>query len=676
MLRIDSLEITDFMCCNHVKMDFEGSNTIVFEGDNGNGKSAVLDAIAVCLSEFKKGPKFGDFVQLGKSESTIKMVADNNGEKLKFDIKLNSKGGCERDLEYQGKHYKNSEVTPILESLDLPFYSTIIFSMQGDKDVASMTPSQRADFLQRLLQFDFSSQSAKLKDKVDELTDNIKYNDSQLQFLEESLKTKVEKPLNPLPYTEEIIADYKNLSAKLGEDLKKRDSVIEEKSKIQKEISDIENEINLCRVKDEAKKTTAKLLNDKKAKLAEEIEQANKIVVPEEVDYTAETADLKKKIDDLKAESKTNNSNFISYQSSLVSLQERERLHKAGKCPTCGTPTDFIANENNEEKIAQVTRSISISKARDEEIDKEINELQDKVNLATSNSNSQKVKIESAKQLKAQAEKRIESIKAEIDNTTIDVSDYQLIIDLKTKEKTEKSENLTKLQAIYDSFAETEKQKKVYDDAIASFNDIFLKNSWIETENKKVRDDIVATNKKIDEIKALNVQYSQQQGYYKEARKVLDTDLPNYLIVKTCARIEQEMNSIIKIVFPTMDLKLFQSKKGVEFYYKKDNPADTSKKENLLNAVMASGFESQLLSVAFKVALCKAYNLSFAILDEVDAFASDSSSEKIFTSLIDSKVFDQMFIITHKASTREVIKAIAPNCSAYHVEKGVFIPEV
>ena len=87
---------------------------------------------------------------------------------------------------------------------------------------------------------------------------------------------------------------------------------------------------------------------------------------------------------------------------------------------------------------------------------------------------------------------------------------------------------------------------------------------------------------------------------------------------------------------------------------------------------MASGFERSILSISFKIALCKAYNLSLSILDEIDAFASDGNSEKIYSSLLENDIFNQLFIITHKPNTLETMRDYFDDLTVYHVEKGVF----
>ena len=50
------------MCCDKAYFDFNNASTIILEGDNGQGKSAVLEAVAVCLAEHKRADSFKDFI--------------------------------------------------------------------------------------------------------------------------------------------------------------------------------------------------------------------------------------------------------------------------------------------------------------------------------------------------------------------------------------------------------------------------------------------------------------------------------------------------------------------------------------------------------------------------------------------------------------------------------------
>ena len=134
-----------------------------------------------------------------------------------------------------------------------------------------------------------------------------------------------------------------------------------------------------------------------------------------------------------------------------------------------------------------------------------------------------------------------------------------------------------------------------------------------------------------------------------EAKKVLDKDFPQYLIVKTCDKLEKRINRFIKSVFGSMTIKMYQDKKGVDFFYvPEEYKTDPEDKDSWINISMSSGCEKSALSVGWRVALAESYGLDILMLDECDAAATDDSSEKLLGAVLDSSKFSQVFIITHK----------------------------
>ena len=53
MLKLNSLHLEHFMCVTEADLNFD-ANCVIIEGDNGQGKSAIMEAVAICLSERKR----------------------------------------------------------------------------------------------------------------------------------------------------------------------------------------------------------------------------------------------------------------------------------------------------------------------------------------------------------------------------------------------------------------------------------------------------------------------------------------------------------------------------------------------------------------------------------------------------------------------------------------------
>ena len=247
----------------------------------------------------------------------------------------------------------------------------------------------------------------------------------------------------------------------------------------------------------------------------------------------------------------------------------------------------------------------------------------------------------------------------------------------------EKEQELKKLveseSAITNEQRDLEKSLKEYEELNKD-----LQNGQIQlneiTKQISLRDNIIKANDIIaNEITALNIdseivqksieQAEKDEKVYKEAFTLLSKNLPDYLTVKTCDLLQEEMNNFIHVVFPEMEIRLFQNKKGIEFFYTKEQNYN---KEDMSNAKMASGFEKDLLTLAFKVALCKLYCLPFAFFDEPDGHSSDGNAERLFKSLFTNGIFEQVFFISHKSGVRDIVKSNAEGVRTYYVEHGKF----
>ena len=659
------------MCCENVSLDLSDKTNIVLEGDNGNGKSALLDAIALCLAEHRRADKYAEYVQTGHNECKIDLTATINGEPIVFNIILLVSGGTpfNRIVTYKGKTYQNTEVSGLLNELELPFYSKLIFSMQGQDDIATMSASVRADYLQRLLQFDFDNALNKLREKLNDIETNQMYNKNQIDFNQKAINSKTIKTPLPLPCS---LTEYEEKKKRLDE----LDVLLKEKDKIFADLQEAQQKVSTLKIK-EVRLTSAIQHNlnieAEKEEILKEIAQHNeelsKLTVPETKDFDKKIKEIEDDITNRKSIIDTDNGKIWRINAQIQTLKEREELHKQGKCPTCGQPTDFIENENNSKKIEELEASLmqySNEIASYTDSIKKLELLKNGIN-AEKFENAQAVADYNSKVVILTS--KIKGLQADYSNfKPMDVEDSELQA---TKDEIAKlTLDIADLQKKLDSLkilSEEHKALKLFSD---DFANTLLRNEWIEKDNLKTKGEIEELEVQINKLTQIITQQEKDYEYHKEAKKLLDTDLPNYLIVKTCARLEQEMNDFIHVVFPTMNISLFQGRRGVEFYYSKTEKTDD--KGKLISAKMASGFERSLLSISFKIALCKAYNLSLSILDEIDAFASDGNSEKIYSSLLENDIFNQLFIITHKPNTLETMRDYFDNLTVYHVEHGVF----
>lgn len=682
------------MCITEADLNFD-ANCIIIEGDNGQGKSAVMEAIAICLSERKRSDSVKEFIQKPYDHAKIILDLIYNDEQIIFDVNLNHKGGTplERDVLYKDRHYINSEVTELIKELDFTFYSDIIMQMQGQDDIATMTPVMRLNLLQRLFQFDFTEEIGPIQEKLEEFVKNKELDNDKIDFLEKAnkqkdttLKSLKEKEFD---FSKEDYDNYKNeledkkaQVEKLSNDLDKTFEILQKKTDIQGMIDTIENQ---------QAGISQKLLDNKKA--AEALKKA---------DYPAQIATLSRDVANAVVQKavaedtiKTKKGTIAQLETSISSINvqigelnaakkncdHKLELAKKGICPECGKPTDDIDNakiikekEEYDDKIGDEIEKkdnliIEMNKYKDEVATqrKEISVLEANISRLDTEAKmlGQQEAAEKAKLIPEEKIKEYEDKLKELDEKAKPlynlIHDYDDQLSDRDKKTLEKSKLKTEI-------ADLEKKIKGSDE-VADHNKV------VELQRMSIKNEILENEKNIEVFRNLISDIDLNVQTYNEVLRVLDKELPNYLVVKTCAKLEAEMNNFVNIVFPNFRLRLLQSRRGVEFFYTTDPNVDMTDIKKLINSKMASGYEKSVLGLAFKVALCKAYNLSFIALDEIDAAASEGNSVLTMESLISSNIFNQIFFITHKEATRDIIKSLSNSVICYHTEKGVFTNE-
>ena len=310
---------------------------------------------------------------------------------------------------------------------------------------------------------------------------------------------------------------------------------------------------------------------------------------------------------------------------------------------------------NKEIEISNTSKDISTLEYKIKNLDGQI-----QINAAS------KVRIE--EQIKQYSSKmnEVDSIRAKIQE------ENESLVNL-NKELDDYTNQLTELDGVTTAYTEKQSSLMQLQQKISEYNNEIVQNNLILQNNENIKKSIEEMTKKIEESKSSVEGYRRQKATYDEAITLLDKTFPAWLILKTCQMLEHEMNSFIQVIFPNMAVKLFQNKRGVEFFYTTDiNNGRVLTKDNLLNAKMASGFEKAILSIAFKVALCRAYNLRFAFMDEIDQAGTEENSESLFKAILSNDLFDQLFVISHKPTVRDVIHSFAPSLKTFYVNKGKF----
>lgn len=675
-----------FMCVTDASLDFTDNKIIIFTGQNANGKSTVQSAISLCLIEDKRSDSYKEFIQTGHKDALIELDAEIKGAPIHFDINLHDHGRSqfERKVTFMGKEYNNSEVSDLLDTFDLKYYSDIIMSTQGSSDdIIKLSPTQRERFLQKLLNFEFDAEIEECKGKIDEFSEKIKTNQQLISFNEDNIKTRKGeiKEIVKLNFSEENVQKVSQEVADLTQKLENYSNLIQTKTKemnerlrITKEIGNHKNTLSSY----ESQKNTI-LSNIKRKEETQKIitESTNKLIQLNK-DYAAQNKIAKEAADTYEQYLTTVDGiryDVAQEKAKVDELLKQYKLIQQGKCPTCKHEFD-IQEKTTIEKEVQEESKIAEKFTDDLTLAEQnlANLLSDK-ETSSKKLNDIKSEITSETRLKESYEKNVDNRDYDSELTKIGnlMGQHNSNIEVLEKQLQDVEKQIEETDAQLSDYSEISQMLSEKQKLLNTMNKAINENNAILSANESAYRAIEASNAKIQECRDISEKYRIQQKTYDEALGVLSKTFPNYLIVKTCAKLEKEMNNFIQVVFPKMEVRLFQNKKGVEFFYTTDRSKIKDwKKENLLNVKMASGFEKSCLSTAFKIALSKAYSLPFAFLDEIDCYGDESSAEHLFESLVSNDIFDQLFIISHKSNVRDMIESRGKNIKTYYVKNGKF----
>ena len=159
----------------------------------------------------------------------------------------------------------------------------------------------------------------------------------------------------------------------------------------------------------------------------------------------------------------------------------------------------------------------------------------------------------------------------------------------------------------------------------------------------------------------------KEMNQYDEAITIYKKDLPKYIISFLLEDLKFGMNDLLNEAYSgKYQVEIKETKSGLKILY------GTKQKEISLS----SGAEQNLFNLGFKNAFAYLSGLQILFLDESMNFADDNIAKETFNHLnlkIEKGELDQIFIITHKQSIKEILEADY-GAKVFSVEDGkVFI---
>ena len=362
---ITSIELGDFLAHSNTKLEFENGVTI-FVGDNGAGKSSIIDAITFSLFGQHTRKSNKSLIRRGTNQGFAKIGFSINGKQYEAVRKIDNKGSLAATFSEilqderveiaagERKQFGESMTHEVEKTIGLDFEKLKIASIvqQGELNtIINAKPKEFKELLNAIIgidKLDVASESMKLVNKEfrEKIRIGIGYDDTHIDILARDLEQNKKEIQEAIPEKNKLELEQKELQNKVVElrkkvetespkidkinqlELRKKELLSYAKEaihEIQIEINENERKIHDC----EGCFEYVKLKTGLESKI-EKVEQAIEDTLKKIQEYTNQTASLKEK-----------------------QLLASKLQLKDNKCPVCDSNVEKLNPFFQEEHIKQ-----------------------------------------------------------------------------------------------------------------------------------------------------------------------------------------------------------------------------------------------------------------------------------------------------------------------------------
>ena len=397
---IKSIELVDFISHSDTKLEFDDSAT-VFVGQNGAGKSSIIDAITFALFGEHTRKNNKSLIRRGANQGFTKIEFSANGKNYEALRKINSKGELIAQFsenvdgriitiaEGERKQFQESMTKEVEKTLGINFEKLKIASIVQQGELNSIIMAKGKEFKELLnsiigidrLDIALGSMRIVQKEFRNHIQKKIGHDDTQIQLVENRISEYKNESKNAKPRLEKLVIEKKK-HEELISNLEKEIQINISKESQLKELESRKNEL-IVYTRDIIKSIQREVL---------EKEQTVKECKPCFIAYKNKN-EVELETDVIQKELTSIESNLSKLEKKQVRLEEYEDLTarlelKNGKCPVCDSVVDHLNPLFQKE---HVTNEIK-------EINKEIEELKTKRNYLARNEEKLSRRLEESKE--------------------------------------------------------------------------------------------------------------------------------------------------------------------------------------------------------------------------------------------------------------------------------------
>jgi len=664
---IRSIELVDFLAHSNTKLEFDNDAT-VFVGDNGAGKSSIIDAITFSLFGEHTRKNNKGLIRRGANQGFAKIEFSANGKNYQAIRKIDSKGTLTAQFaedvngklipiaEGERKQFGESMTKHVEKTLGMDFEKLKIASIvqQGElNSIIKAKPKEFKELLNTIIGID----------KLDTAL-------ASMRTVQREFRSTIQKKFgyDDIQVVENKIAEYQNESKKAQPRLEYLDVEKKEQelliSKLEKQIQDDSTKESQLKDLELRKKEWQEYAKDVIKSIQNEVTEKEEIVNECKPCFTISKNknEIESEINKIQKELSVIESELSDLEKKQVRLEEHEELAeklvlKDGKCPVCDSTVDHLKplfqKKHIEDEIKEIEKKIEKLKKEKDELEQNIHSL--------SNDLEESKKAETIlSTYKIKNESELDGIAAEIkakvkqmQNIPITINSGQLV---------EAASLDSHAKTIYENIISLEKSTIGFDQQeflknIESRDGSMTRLSQINQEYGEISGNIKKAKMELEKLDSTLTELKYVQGYVTELEQIQENvynrDGPVGKSLRSWALeiISQKASEYLeKLNTKIQRISLSEKTRDVDI--------SCYSRNTTLDLESLSGGEQVSIALALRLGmshLLGASNLNFMILDEPTAHL-DSERRKslvnVLSQLTNLKEDDssmQFIIITHDA---------------------------
>jgi len=371
---IRSIELVNFLAHSNTELEFDNGAT-VFVGDNGAGKSSIIDAITFSLFGKHTRKNNKSLIRRGTNQGFVKIGFSANGKNYQALRKIDSKGGLAQFSEYVGgklipivegerKLGLDEDMTGHIEkTLGMDFKKLKIASIVQQGELNSIIKAKGKEFKELLnaiigidkLDTALASMRTVQREFRTSIQEKFGYDDTQIQLLENKITEYENESENAQPRLEQLATEKET-----------QESLI---SKLEKQIQDDSSKESQLKELESRKKEWQEYAMHIIKSIKNEVAEKEEIVNECKPCFTLSKNrnEIETKINESQEKLSAIESELNDLEKKQVRLEEHEELAeklvlKDGKCPVCDSSVDHLKplfqKKHIEEEIEVIQKKV------------------------------------------------------------------------------------------------------------------------------------------------------------------------------------------------------------------------------------------------------------------------------------------------------------------------------